>query len=98
MARKCEPAIGDWYRSLGGDYFEVVALDMEDGTVEIQHADGAIEELDLETWLDLELLPADPPEWAAESLDLAREDYQTDQDWSPEVIHGNPLDLMDFDR
>jgi hypothetical protein len=31
-----QPGIGDWYRLSGGALFEVVALDDDDGTVEIQ--------------------------------------------------------------
>src|SRR5438309_5552185 len=37
-----QPAIGDWYRSSGGALFEVVALDDDDGTIEIQYFDGAV--------------------------------------------------------
>src|SRR2546423_13661162 len=45
-----QPAIGDWYRSSGGALFEVVALDDDDGTIEIQYFDGTVEEMDIEDW------------------------------------------------
>jgi len=45
-----QPAIGDWYRLNGGELFEVVALDDSDATIEIQHFDGTVEEMDLEDW------------------------------------------------
>jgi hypothetical protein len=44
-----EPIVGDWYRS-HGQLFEVVAIDDDEGIVEIQHADGDLEEMDLEDW------------------------------------------------
>ncbi len=44
------PAVGDWYRLNGGAPFEVVALDDDDGTIEVQYADGTLEELDREDW------------------------------------------------
>ena len=44
------PVVGDWYRFVDGDAFEVVALDREEGTIEIQYFDGTVEELDFEEW------------------------------------------------
>ena len=44
------PGIGEWYRLNGGQLFEVVAVDDDDGTIEIQYFDGAVEEMDVEDW------------------------------------------------
>ena len=44
------PGVGAWYRLNGGPPFEVVALDEDDGTIEVQYADGTLEELDREDW------------------------------------------------
>ena len=44
------PDIGEWYRIRGGDQFEVVAVDDDDGTVEVQYSDGSVEELDMGDW------------------------------------------------
>ena len=44
------PGIGEWYRHTGGDLFEVVAFDEDDGTIEIQYFDGTVEEMDTEDW------------------------------------------------
>src|SRR5215475_12330417 len=44
------PGIGDWYRLNGGELFEVVAVDDDDGTIEIQYFDGTVEEMDVEDW------------------------------------------------
>jgi hypothetical protein len=45
-----DPVVGEWYES-HGLRFEVVALDETDQVIEIQHADGALEEIEVEDWL-----------------------------------------------
>ena len=37
--------VGDWYRSDSGVLFEVVAIDKDDATIEVQHFDGTVEEI-----------------------------------------------------
>ncbi|MCC5812520.1 MAG: hypothetical protein JJU06_19335 [Ectothiorhodospiraceae bacterium] len=98
MGMQYKPEIGDWYETTAGDLFEVVALDDEEGTVEIQYFDGAIEELDMETWLEMELMVVGPPEDYSGSLDLPREDYNTDSEQAYRLDTGNPLDSFDVDR
>lgn len=44
-----DPIVGDWYLS-HGQLFEVVALDEHERVVEVQHADGDLEEIDLDDW------------------------------------------------
>src|SRR2546430_15700594 len=67
-----QPAIGDWYRSSGGVLFEVVALDDDDGTIEIQYFDGTVEEMDIE-------------DWEAQWEDGALEAAEAPEDWSGSV-------------
>jgi len=38
--------VGDWYRRRGGELFETVAIDEDDGTIDVQHFDGTVEEID----------------------------------------------------
>ena len=40
------PTIGAWYQLDGGELFEVVAYDADDGTIEIQYFDGTVEEME----------------------------------------------------
>lgn len=47
---KPAPVIGQWYRHPGGDSFEVVAIDRDDRTIEIQYFDGTVEEMDVDDW------------------------------------------------
>jgi hypothetical protein len=60
-----EPTVGDWYRS-HGQQFEVVAVDDTERVIEIQHADGDIEELEFDDWTTRcragSLATADAPE------------------------------------
>lgn len=63
MSTEADPIVGNWYAHLDkGQLFEVVALDEEEATVEVQYFDGAVEEMDLEQWYELEVEPSDPPE------------------------------------
>lgn len=72
-----EPIVGDWYRS-HGQLFEVVAIDERDDIVEIQHADGDLEEIDIDDWYTRcragSLASADPPEDVGQVND--REDVE----------------------
>jgi len=67
MARlqSIEPIVGDWYRS-HGQLFEVIAVDDDDDIIEIQHADGNLEEIDTDDWNARaragSLSSADPPD------------------------------------
>lgn len=75
-----QPGIGDWYRLSGGELFEVVALDEDDGTIEIQYFDGTVEEMDVEDWDaqwdDGVLEAAEAPEDWSGSVDVEATDDQ----------------------
>ncbi len=94
MAAQLRPVVGDWYLTPTGETFEVVAFEPEEETVEIQYFDGSVEELDLDSWLELGAETAQPPEDYSGSLDLAREDYDFD-DRAGGVMF-NPLDELDL--
>lgn len=89
------PAIGDWYQAPGSVKFEVVAVDDDDGTIDIQHFDGTVEELDFDAWEDSEFILAEPPEDYSGSLDIEREDYGLDLDHAPAQGWADPLDFLD---
>ncbi|MEO6080842.1 MAG: DUF6763 family protein [Steroidobacteraceae bacterium] len=67
-----EPIVGAWYRS-HGQLFEVVATDEDEQVIEIQHADGNLEEMDQEEWTIRaragSLRTAEPPESAGLATD-----------------------------
>jgi len=68
------PNIGEWYRHAGGDSFEVVAFDEDDGTIEIQYFDGTVQEMEIEDWdaycEERALEAAEPPEDWSGSVDV----------------------------
>src|SRR5437868_15410896 len=74
------PEIGLWYRLSGGELFEVVAVDDDDGTIDIQHFDGTVEEMDIEDWdaqwEDGALEPAEAPEDWSGSVDIEASDNE----------------------
>ena len=62
------PEVGAWYQTAEGVYLEVVAYDPEEDTIELQFYDGTVEEYDSESWEELELRAAEPPEdWSSAS-------------------------------
>jgi len=85
------PSVGDWYATPSGDTFEVVAYDPDEESVEIQYFDGAVEELDLETWLEINASAIEAPEDWSGALDLTREDGLLEDRATP-FMPGNPLD------
>jgi hypothetical protein len=93
------PVVGDWYRRQGGELFEIVAVDEEDGTIEVQHFDGTVEELDFESWTDqwedamLEAAEA-PEDWTG-SVDVEPEDVEDNDELSSERQWLSPLDYFD---
>ena len=89
------PAIGDWYETQVGNKFEIIAVDDEDGSIDIQHFDGTVEELDFDAWEESEFFPSDPPEDYSGSLDIEREDYGVDLDRAAVQGWANPLDYLD---
>ena len=95
MEFKVKPVVGDWYRSLEGQEFEVVAIDQDEGTVEIQYFDGAIEELDFSSWVQTPLQTAQPPEDWSGSVDMMREDFIADTGMTSQENWSSPLDALD---
>lgn len=89
MTEDLDPLVGNWYLHLDkGQRFEVVAVDEGEGLVEIQHFDGDVEEIELESWYEMEIEPAEPPEdWTGPIDDIEEDDLgytETDmdeQDW-----------------
>ncbi len=88
------PIIGNWYRHENGELFEVVALDEDDATVEIQYFDGTVEELDQDAWEQLEIEAAEPPEDWSGSVDVDEEELEQLAD-RPNENFDDPLEYLD---
>ncbi|HEY0682636.1 MAG TPA: DUF6763 family protein [Steroidobacter sp.] len=90
------PVVGDWYRRFNGALFEVVAVDRDDGTVEVQHFDGTLEEFDLESWEEQDFEEAQAPEDWTGSVDVEPEDYESEREIATASAWVDPL--MSLDR
>lgn len=90
-----DPVIGHWFRRPGGILFEVVAIDEDDATVEIQQFDGTIDEIDFETWPKLLVVEVAAPEDWSGSVDMDPEDYVGKKDDELPAGFQKPLDFLD---
>ena len=89
------PRIGQWYRRANGTIFEVVAVDEQAGTFEIQQFDGTVDETDLESWLEWSAVEISAPEDWSGSVDMDPEDFVgTNNEELPAGFH-DPLDFLD---
>jgi len=94
MATELDPVVGNWYRDQESERtFEVVALDEDDGTVEIQYFESEVEGIDIDTWYEMELeIAAEPEDWSGPYDDLEKDDFgDTDGVMHPESW-GSPAD------
>ena len=89
------PTIGKWFRRPDGTLLEVVAVDEDDRTIEIQMFDGTIDEVEAETWRELFLVEIAAPEDWSGSVDMDPDDYKgTAGDEMPAGFH-DPLEFLD---
>jgi len=89
------PIIGQWFRRPSGTLFEVVAIDDDDRTVEIQQFDGTIDEVDMESWADLLLTEVSAPEDWSGSVDMDPEDFVGKKNTDMPSGYHNPLAFLD---
>jgi hypothetical protein len=80
VSRDYEPVPGQWYENLEEEEpFRVLTMDEDSELVEIEYLDGDIEEIDLETWHEMDLeLTTEPEGWAASQ---GEEEEEDDDDW-----------------
>lgn len=89
------PIVGSWYRRADGTTFEVVAIDRDDDTIEVQHFDGTLEEFDLESWGEQEFEEAGAPEDWTGSVDVEPEDYDNEREVPIAATWSDPLMYLD---
>lgn len=95
-------AVGDWYRRTNGDLFEVVAIDDDDETIDIQHFDGTIEEIDFDSWesqcQDKAFEAVEAPEDWSGSVDMEPEDSGEEDDNNQDRQWAGPLGYLERGR
>jgi hypothetical protein len=91
------PVIGEWYRRPEGESFEVVAIDPDDRTIEIQYFDGTVEEIDLDDWYEEPIEATEAPEDWTGSVDVEPEDTENEYEAEPGAGKGwsDPMQFVD---
>lgn len=75
MPNELDPQVDQWYTHLDkGQSFYVTAVDEIEGTIDVQHYDGDIEEFSLDEWRAMEIAIGEEPENWAGALDVAEPD------------------------
>jgi hypothetical protein len=108
VSRDYEPVPAQWYENLEDEEsFRVLTVDEDSELVEIEYLDGEIEEIDLETWHEMDLERIDEPEGWAESEedddededeDEEEEDDEDDDDWDDDEDDEDDLDEDEEDE
>lgn len=81
MARDYDPVQGKWYEDLEeNEVFKVLSVDPDQELVEVQYENGDIEEIDLDTWHELDLELSQEPEGWANDDEEEEEDEEEDED------------------
>ena len=77
MSNRLPPIVGHWYSHRDkGETFQVVALDEDSGTIEIQDFDGGVDEIDIEQWRQLAGDSAVPPDdWGGPVDDVEPDEF-----------------------
>lgn len=84
MGREHDPVPGQWYENLEeGELFRVLSVDEDSELVEIQYSDGDVEEIDYDTWTEMDLELAEAPEGWSDDEDEEDfdEDEEEEDDW-----------------
>jgi segregation and condensation protein B len=82
VARDYDPVQGQWFEDLEeNEIFKVLSVNPDEEIIEVQYENGDIEEIDLDTWHELDLERAQEPEgWASDDDDEEEEDEDEDDD------------------
>lgn len=103
MARDYDPVKGQWFEDLEeNEIFRVLSVDPDEEIVEVQYENGDIEEMDLDTWHELDLERAEEPEgWASDEPETKEkgkeEEEDEEEDWDEDDEDDDDWDDDDDD-
>ena len=103
MSRDYDPVQGKWYQDLEeNEIFLVLSVDPDEELIELQYENGDIEEIDLDTWHELDLEHAEEPEgWSSDDDEDDEEDDEDeddeDDDWDEDDEDDDDWDEDDDD-
>jgi hypothetical protein len=81
VSRDHEPVRGRWYENVEEEEtFRVLSVDEDTEVVEIEYLDGELEEIDIDTWHELDLEVTEEPEGWSEDDDDDDEDEDEDEE------------------
>jgi hypothetical protein len=82
VSRDYEPVPSQWYENVEEEEsFRVLSVDEDSELIEIEYLDGDIEEIDLETWHEMDLERIEEPEgWSESDDEDANEDEEEDEE------------------
>jgi uncharacterized protein DUF6763 len=85
VAREYEPVAGQWYENIDeNESFRVLSVDEDSELIEIEYLDGELEELDLDSWQELDLEKIEQPEgWSSsdKAEEAEEEEDELDEGW-----------------
>jgi len=100
VARDFDPVAGQWYKDLeDNELFQVLSVDPDEELLEVQFENGDIEEVDLDTWHELDLELSEEPEgWSgSEDEDEEDDDWEEDEEEDEEEDDEDDWDDEDDD-
>jgi hypothetical protein len=98
VGREYAPVPGKWFENKEEEEtFRVLSVDEDDELVEIEYLDGEIEELDLDTWHELDLEPTDEPEGWSDDADDGEDEEEEDDDFDDDEDEDDDEDDEDDD-
>lgn len=89
-----EFSIGEWFAT-GDEAFEIVGIDVKAEIVLVQHYDGVLDEIDFDSWGELNARPVAPPEDLGGALDADAEDFGLIDDHSGHRGNADPMQWID---
>jgi hypothetical protein len=100
VSREYAPTPGKWYENKEEEEtFRVLTVDEDNELVEIEYVDGEIEELDLDTWHELDLeLTEEPEGWAGDDEDDDEEEDEEEEDFDEDEDDDDDDDDEDEDE
>jgi hypothetical protein len=103
VSRDYEPVPSQWYENVEEEEsFRVLSVDEDSELIEIEYLDGDIEEIDLETWHEMDLERIEEPEGWSESddedADEDEEDDEDEDDWDDDEDEDEDEDEVDDER
>jgi hypothetical protein len=94
-----EPVVGAMYEDENGLAFEVLSIDEDDGTIEVQYENGEVSEIDVDAWYEMELQPLQAGAWKEGDEDEEEEEVeQKDAKRPPRAQEDEDDDLGDYDE